>query len=664
MSREPSENDAAVESAARTVAASPFFRAAAETTGDPLVVLDRDDRAVFANDAFGDLVGRSPEAVRGERFDAFVDGAVLEDDDRAREATALVAGGTPVRLDARTVDHEGHRLTTVALHRTGDAGRTDGPATTGRPRSGERDVELQASRERYRRLLDAAPDAIVTADAESGEILDVNEAAVDLFGRPREELVGRHQTDLHPSEDADQYRAVFDEHAATGGILDEDEVREVVRSDGERVPVEINAGVTELPGGSVVQGIFRDVSERARRERELARLNRVSGVIRETVQTLVEAETRDEVERTVCERLVDAEPYVFAWMSELRPGRSVLSTRAYAGDAGGFVDGETVLELDADADCPVRRALTTRSVQVRETIEATPGDENDWRTDALAVGFRSCAAVPLVHDGRRFGVLTVYSDQDDAFDRQERAVLSDLGGALGHALNALDRKAALMSDNVLEVELRTSDHVPALIEEVGEDGRVTFERTIPVDDGHLQYVRVEHIPTERFEAILDEYPWCEAVRRIRDADPTVYELRTRRPSLTSRLASFGGRVRSAVVEEGTLRIVAELPQNADVRELLEALGDVELAAQRTVPRSDHPDRARISLEDTLSDRQQAALEVAYYAGYFEWPRDSTAEEVADSLGVSSPTVHKHLRHAHRRILESLLDRPDLSDDEG
>jgi predicted DNA binding protein len=59
--------------------------------------------------------------------------------------------------------------------------------------------------------------------------------------------------------------------------------------------------------------------------------------------------------------------------------------------------------------------------------------------------------------------------------------------------------------------------------------------------------------------------------------------------------------------------------------------------------------------DELTDRQREVLEAAYQAGYFAWPRESTAEEVADALGLSSPTVHGHLRKAEVVILSALLD---------
>ncbi|WP_438267412.1 helix-turn-helix domain-containing protein [Haladaptatus halobius] len=44
------------------------------------------------------------------------------------------------------------------------------------------------------------------------------------------------------------------------------------------------------------------------------------------------------------------------------------------------------------------------------------------------------------------------------------------------------------------------------------------------------------------------------------------------------------------------------------------------------------------------------MTAAYNAGFFEWPRESTGEEVADSLGVLAPTFHQHLRASERKLL--------------
>jgi len=48
------------------------------------------------------------------------------------------------------------------------------------------------------------------------------------------------------------------------------------------------------------------------------------------------------------------------------------------------------------------------------------------------------------------------------------------------------------------------------------------------------------------------------------------------------------------------------------------------------------------------------LQAAYHSGYFEWPRGTTAEELADSLSVSAPTLHNHLRKAQQKLLTAFF----------
>ena len=57
----------------------------------------------------------------------------------------------------------------------------------------------------------------------------------------------------------------------------------------------------------------------------------------------------------------------------------------------------------------------------------------------------------------------------------------------------------------------------------------------------------------------------------------------------------------------------------------------------------------------MTDRQREALEAAYRAGYFDWPRESTAEEVAESPDITSATLHSHLRKAESRLVETFFE---------
>jgi predicted DNA binding protein len=91
-----------------------------------------------------------------------------------------------------------------------------------------------------------------------------------------------------------------------------------------------------------------------------------------------------------------------------------------------------------------------------------------------------------------------------------------------------------------------------------------------------------------------------------------------------------------------------------VEAVIAPLPSASLRAKQEVS-ADPPERERSTLSAALTDRQRTALETAYYAGYFEWPRGTTAEELADVMDVAGPTFHQHLRAAHRNLLDRLVE---------
>ena len=62
-----------------------------------------------------------------------------------------------------------------------------------------------------------------------------------------------------------------------------------------------------------------------------------------------------------------------------------------------------------------------------------------------------------------------------------------------------------------------------------------------------------------------------------------------------------------------------------------------------------------SSDASLTDRQREMLSAAHTSGYYEWPRERTAEEIADSFGISVSTFSEHLRAAHRAVVADYLD---------
>ena len=408
--------------------------------------------------------------------------------------------------------------------------------------------------------------------------------------------------------------------------------------------------------------------ERAAREAELAdqrgrlaELDRINAVIRDIDQLLVRAATREEIEQAVCERLADSEHYRFAWTGASHSGSTDLQRTASAGFEDGYLDAADE-RYDRTSPSPPARAVETGEVQVVENFREDPTVEG-WREEALERGYRSEVAIPLRYRKTVYGALSVYADRQGAFDERETAVLAELGETIGHAINAVENKKALLSDGVVEVEFEADRGEGFFVRVPREEGATfTLEGvTIGSSESFIYFVTIEGLDPERVEELAADDPDVERARLVNEHDDgDLFEFVYTGPSPLSALADHGGTLREATFDEDGARSVGEVPRNVDVRTVVEAVQDtypsVEVVAQRE---RDRPAKTvqefRAALEDDLTERQRSALETAYYAGFFEWPRESSGEEVADTLGVSAPTFHQHLRVGERKLLTAFLD---------
>ena len=124
----------------------------------------------------------------------------------------------------------------------------------------EAERTLVKSERAYRALFEGGRDAVFIADVETGTIVDTNRQGERLLKRPREEIIGMHQTELHPPDSGEESANVFDEHASA--LVGRRMLLEVITGDGDVVPVEISSTVIEIDGKQYLQGHFRDVRDR------------------------------------------------------------------------------------------------------------------------------------------------------------------------------------------------------------------------------------------------------------------------------------------------------------------------------------------------------------------------------------------------------------------
>jgi PAS domain S-box-containing protein len=133
------------------------------------------------------------------------------------------------------------------------------------------EIALKESEERYRELFEGSPDAIILADVETGMLTDANTAACNLLGRTMEEIRQMHQTMLHPPRKKEIVAEMFNTHASSTQIRENAFPIEssIIRSDGLEIPVEVLASPITIGGKQILQGVFRNITERKLAQEEL-----------------------------------------------------------------------------------------------------------------------------------------------------------------------------------------------------------------------------------------------------------------------------------------------------------------------------------------------------------------------------------------------------------
>jgi diguanylate cyclase (GGDEF)-like protein/PAS domain S-box-containing protein len=127
--------------------------------------------------------------------------------------------------------------------------------------------ELRKSEARYRTVLDAAFDAIVTITPD-GIVRWFNSGAERIFGYRAEEVIGQPVTLLMPERYRDLCVAGLHRYLRTGEAHVVGGTTELVglRKDGSEFPIEMSLGETYEDGERLFTGVIRDVTERKRTE--------------------------------------------------------------------------------------------------------------------------------------------------------------------------------------------------------------------------------------------------------------------------------------------------------------------------------------------------------------------------------------------------------------
>jgi PAS domain S-box-containing protein len=641
-------------------------------------------RLTWWNDRLPTVVGRRPACLEGLPATELFGTDPAETRDRLCDA---LEGSDRVTLPVETVD--GTRdYEFDGRVRSGGEGRSRlyvGDPCRERPsdRPGvEGSAETRDGGGRHRRIVETVRDGVFTLDG-GWNLVDVNRHLASMLGRDRATLVGTHATELiAPDGSVDRAREAWDaiqREVTTSGTVE----LTILRADGERFPAEVSYGAFPLPDGEVgAVGVVRDVTERGVKRPashvtrdQFDRLNRIGDAAAAALDPVLEAGSRDEVERRVCERLADSDLYDVVWIGRPEGGDSLVPRTTAGADETFHEVAQRLVERtdhERSADLAFRRG---EPVVNRDSWDAEAGEVVCEATGGREL--RATMAIPLEYRGTTYGSLTAYSTREGAFFEAEQEALGRLGRAVGFAISAVGTRRLVHAHERTELEFRVGPESSVLAAvSAAVDAECLLRWTTPAtspsgDRECAEPSRPEGSLHDLWLRVavegngVDAHAVIEAVEGVGVVEARIVEegadgctVDVRAPeSVPGYVVAAGARPREVVADDGRARVVAEAPTGADIRSVVEAFTDAtgaELVAKR------RPDAAAEegSLPATLTEKQREALRTAAAMGYFDWPREHTAEEVADRLGVASATLHYHLRAAQRTLVNATLDATD------
>ena len=312
-------------------------------------------------------------------------------------------------------------------------------------RMAEIESRLGAS-DRFSQLFHANPDAIFITEIDDGRVLDVNEAAIELTGYSRAELIGRTTLELNFFSNRATRTARVQQ--VLGGDRSAEYELTFTRKDGAVVHASTTSQVMEIGGAPRLVTIARDVTA----ARELERVLRAS----------------EERYRLLAENISDV-----IWMLDLRTNRFTYISPSVEKVYGYTVEEAMQLTFVDLLTAEALHTVTTAMAEVLQSVRTdTPIDRRRMELEQIRKdGSTVCTEIMVSglfnqDDGELIGALGVTRDiterrTQEAAIREANATLEQRVAERTQQLQTANlalEKAALAKDELLATmshELRT-----------------------------------------------------------------------------------------------------------------------------------------------------------------------------------------------------------------
>jgi PAS domain S-box-containing protein/diguanylate cyclase (GGDEF)-like protein len=411
-----------------------YFHTIFEAAPDGMIIADRSGRILIANPAAEKMFGDAGTLLSGTAMNDLVPAAKREAlrrdwDELTRDSAATVAGTREVE----GVRHDGS-VFPIELMRS--AFETPGGLQVlGVVRDISERKQVELTRARLAAIVEASDDAIISKTLD-GAVTTWNAGAERLFGYAGAEMVGRSITLIIPQDRLHEEELIVSQIALGETVRHYETVRQ--HKDGTLLDISVTVSPIRDAAGVIVGAskIARDITERKRADNKIRRLNRVYAVLSGINTLIVRVRDRETLFREACDIAVEEGQFQLAWIGMVDRDTQNIEPAAWAGDEQGRLTlGRTITaEARSRGFGLATKAIATRKYVVSNDIESD-SELMGYPQEALARGYRSAIAMPLIVDNEAIGVLHLYAGEPHFFDEEEMLLLLEMAGDISFALH-------------------------------------------------------------------------------------------------------------------------------------------------------------------------------------------------------------------------------------
>lgn len=170
---------------------------------------------------------------------------------------------------------------------------------------------------KYNAIVEGSFDGIVLLDLENRKILDVNKKIEEMTGLNRDELIGKEFTILHPPGQKRYIKNIFKQFLSS---KKKDIIENVLiynHKNKKIIPVEISGSVIEVDDKKVVIGIFRDITDRLEKEKQLERMSRLYRVLYKINEIIIKTTDVSTLFESILKVLIEEGGFEFGFVGEI-----------------------------------------------------------------------------------------------------------------------------------------------------------------------------------------------------------------------------------------------------------------------------------------------------------------------------------------------------------